>query len=166
MAARGNPSKRRGRFTDVSTLANGILDPALKKRGFASRDILAHWQIIAPAPYNLVSVPDRLKWRRNEAGADGALLFLRCHEAHRMALMHDGPAIVGAVNRYFGYVLVDKIKLSAAPFVTTPDTNTIKSRKLNAQTQAKLESKIADVQDDGVKEALRKLGAGVLGPRD
>ena len=45
------------------------LDPALKKRGFASRDIVSNWPAMAPAPYDKVTRPDKLSWPRGEGGA-------------------------------------------------------------------------------------------------
>ncbi len=158
--------KRWGRLTNVGELANKVLDPALRKRGFASRDILTQWSHIAPSPYNKVSIPERLKWRRGEAGAEGAILFLRCHEAHRLALAHDSALIAGAVNRYFGYVLVDSVKLSAEPFTLSSDPKVQIAFVTSADTIQKIEGKIATVEDEGIKDALRKLGQGVLGDKD
>ncbi len=166
MAPKKPGSKRWGKPTDIGELANKVLDPVLRKRGFASRDILAHWAQIAPPPYNKVCVPDRLKWRRGEAGAEGALLFLRCHEAHRLALAHDGALIAGAVNRYFGYVLVGAVKLSAEPFTFRSDKKVQIAIVTSADTILEIESKIATVEDDGIRDALRKLGQGVLGDKD
>ena len=162
MAPKKPGFKRWGKLTDIGELASKVLDPVLKRRGFASREILVHWYSIAPAPYNKVSIPDRLKWRRGEAGAEGAILFLRCHEAHRLALTHDGSLIVGAINRYFGYVLVDAVKLSAEPFTFRSDTKVQIAIVTGADTIQEIESKIATVEDEGIKQALRKLGQGVL----
>jgi hypothetical protein len=153
--------KRTGRLKDVGDLAGRIIGPALKKRGFASRDIMAQWSAIAPPPYDRVTFPDRLKWRRGEAGGQGAILFLRCAEAHRLALAHDSAAIAGAINRYFGYVLVDTVKLSAAPFLAAGDVGKHKTIKASPEQKTEIEKTIKNVQDDGLKQALRKLGQGI-----
>ena len=49
---------------------SGVLDPALKRRGFATRDIITHWAAMAPKPYDQLAVPDQLTWPRG-AGARG-----------------------------------------------------------------------------------------------
>ncbi len=161
MKSKIQSTKRTGRLKNVGDLAGRIIGPALKKRGFASRDIMAQWSAMAPSPYDRVSFPDRLKWRRGEAGAQGAILFLRCAEAHRLALAHDGAIIAGAINRYFGYLLVDTVKLSAAPFSTTGDGGNIKPVEASSEQKIKIEKTIENVQDDGLKQALRKLGQGI-----
>ncbi len=156
------PVKRTRKTLGVGDLVNKLIDPALKKRGFASRDILENWHIIAPPPYNEVTIPDRLKWRRGEAGKQGALLFLRCHEGHRLALAHDHQRIGEAINRYFGYVLVDAVKLSAEPFTAGSDRSVQTAPEPSAKAHQKVDAVLVSVEDDGLKDALHKLGLGVL----
>lgn len=155
-------SKRTNRTQGVGELVNKLIDPALKKRGFASRDLLENWSIIVPPPYDEVSVPDRLKWPRGQAGGDGAILFLRCHEGHRLGLAHDHERLAGAVNRYFGYHLVQAIKLSAEPFTARSDTQTHIVAKPTPQVTRQVEAELKDVEDDELKLALAKLGHGIF----
>ena len=62
--------KRRNRTMNIAEVLAGALDPVLKKRGFASRDIIAHWSVMAPKPYGEVAIPDKLSWPRGERSAD------------------------------------------------------------------------------------------------
>ncbi len=161
-------SKRGGRARGVGELVGKLIDPALKKRGFASRDILENWQIIAPPPYNRTTIPDRLKWPRNKAGSQGALLYLRCIEGERMALSHDYERITEAVNRYFGYVLVQTIKLSTQPFPeqsgADPDNRPSAGVQVNMdpETSSKIEKMVQGVEDKEIKQALHELGQGLF----
>src|SRR5437588_348243 len=98
--------KRLNRAVGIGEALNGALDPALKRRGFASRDIVTHWTAIAPAPYDKLAIPDKLVWPRGERSAQGATLYLRCVEGHALMLTHEAPRIAASINRYFGYVLV------------------------------------------------------------
>jgi len=156
-------AKRTGRTKGVGELVGKIIDPVLKKRGFASRDILENWPIIAPPPYNRTTIPDRLKWRRNKAGTEGALLYLRCREGDRMALSYDHERICEAINRYFGYVLVEAIKLSPEPFEAKILTKTPnKSQNPLPEVSKKIDETIANVSDEQIKAALRELGQGMF----
>ncbi|RYE07879.1 MAG: DUF721 domain-containing protein [Hyphomicrobiales bacterium] len=157
------PPKRLNRAVGVAEALGGVLDSALKKRGFATRDILANWAAIAPKPYDLAAMPEQLKWPRG-AGHEGATLYLRCIEGQRLALAHEGPLIASAVNRYFGYFLVREVKLSIEPF--RPGSAP------KAQPQATLPEvakhagqAVAEVDDPALKDALRLLGEKVLGKR-
>ena len=51
MMQKKHPVKRYGHLTSLGDLTSKVLDPALKKRGFASRDLMAHWQDMVPHPY-------------------------------------------------------------------------------------------------------------------
>jgi len=157
------PFKRRGKLAGVGELVDKIIDPHLRKRGFASRDLLTHWDVIAPAPYNKVSIPDRLVWRRAEKGGQGALLFLRCVDAHRLALTYESELIAGAINRYFGYVLVDSIKLSVEPFIAASGKKAQPAREPNTQERARIEAELDNIEDEKLKSSLRKLGYGLFG---
>ena len=108
--------KRRNRTLSVADAVSGALGPMLKKRGFASRDIITSWPVIAPPPYDAVTMPDKLTWPRGERSAEGATLVLRGAPGHALAAQHDAPRIATAVNRYFGFLLVREVRLSADPF--------------------------------------------------
>jgi hypothetical protein len=155
--------KRLNRVVGVAEALSKALDPALRKRGFASRDIITHWGAMAPAPYDKVTLPDRLAWPRGERGAEGATLYLRCVPGHALALSHEGQLIAAAVNRYFGYVLVGQVRLSAEPFIPRSAKPAKAPDEASAEVRAEVEQELDTVADEGVKEALRRLGHAVIG---
>lgn len=151
------PPKRLNRAVGVGEALGSVLDPALKKRGFATRDLIVHWSAMAPAPYDRMARPEKLTWPRGEQGAEGAVLHICCHPGHALALSHEGAKVAAAVNRYFGYFLVGHVRLSAAPFEieeTVPET----IPALAEVTRVKIGRAVERVQDPGVREALRELG--------
>ena len=150
--------KRRNRNVSIADALAGALDPVLKKRGFASRDIIAHWAAMAPQPYDKVAIPDKLTWPRGERSAEGATLYLRCMPGHALAIAHEGPAISAAINRYFGYVLVGQIRLSAEPFSGHSAGKAQKPYQPSQSVIAKVGASVDGVADEGLREALRALG--------
>ena len=150
--------KRRNKTLNLGDVLAGALDPVLKKRGFASRDILTHWSVMAPKPYDSVAVPDKLSWPRGEKSAEGATLVLRCVPGHALAIQHEGQKIAAAVNRYFGYVLVGQIRLSIEPFTPHSGDKGQKQRQPSQSTIAKVGASVEGVEDEGLREALRALG--------
>jgi hypothetical protein len=152
--------KRLNRTVGVAEALGGVLDSALKKRGFATRDILSNWGAMAPKPYDKVALPAELKWPRG-GGHEGATLYLRCAESQRLALAHEGPMIAAAVNRYFGYFLVREVRLSAEPFIRSsgpkPQVTPTPPEVAKHADQA-----VAAVEDPALKDALKALGEAVL----
>ncbi len=152
--------KRLNRAVPVSEALGRALDPALKKRGFASRDLLEHWGAMAPAPYDKMARPDKLSWPRGDRGVEGAVLHLSCHPGHALTLAHEGERVASAVNRYFGYLLVGQVRISATPFVTAePPRKTAPAVPEAARAQVELGIKA--VGDPNLRDALRDLGLAI-----
>ncbi|MGV8832362.1 MAG: DUF721 domain-containing protein [Devosia sp.] len=150
--------KRRNRTMSVADVLAGALDPVLKKRGFASRDIIAHWSVMAPKPYDEVAIPDKLSWPRGERSAEGATLVLRCVPGHALAISHEGDKIAAAINRYFGFVLVGSVRLSAEPFTPGSGKKDDAVFQPSQSVVAKVGAQVAEVENDDLREALRTLG--------
>lgn len=149
--------KRLNRAVPVSEALGRALDPALRKRGFASRDLVEHWAAMAPPPYDRMARPDKLIWPRGEKGAEGAVLHVSCHSGHALALAHEGARVAASINRYFGYVLVGQVRLSATPF-TIPEAKAPTAPSVGEVARAHIEHSVSGVEDSGLREALRDLG--------
>lgn len=151
------PPRRLNRAVGVGEALGNAIDPALKKRGFAGRDLVSNWPAMAPAPYDKVTRPDKLTWPRGEKGAEGAVLHLSCHPGHALALQHEGQRVAAAINRYFGYLLIGQVRISATPFpIEDAVPETIPA--LPDVTRARISRTVERVEDAGVREALRELG--------
>lgn len=159
----GDAPKRLNRLVGAGEAVAKALDPVFKKRGFASRDIITHWAAMAPAPYDKIAVPDKLVWPRGERGAGGATLYLRCAPGHALALAHEGNLIAASINRYFGYVLVGGVRLSAEPFTAGSAEKPKDSPSSAPLADSEVDDAVAIVGDDGIRDALRRLGHGIKG---
>ncbi|MFC3705393.1 DUF721 domain-containing protein [Devosia honganensis] len=159
--------KRRNRTLPVADALAGALDPVLKKRGFAGRDIIAHWRAIVPAPFAATTLPDKLSWPRTAPGAshraEGAVLYLRCAPGQALFVQHEAPAIAAAVNRYFGYVLVSEVRLSAEPFTPGSAARSENPSRPSSAAIARVDAATDKVEDGDLREALRALGLALLG---
>lgn len=166
MAEKSPPPKRANRAVQLGDMIGNTLDPALRRRGFASRDLIINWSSIAPTPYDVISAPDKLVWpRRDRPDPEGAVLYLRCREGHALALSHEAPAITAAINRYFGYLLVSGIRLSPNPF-TGPDKEPAAApRPLPPEKAEYLAKSVSVIEDPELRAALEKLGRGIMNKR-
>jgi hypothetical protein len=150
--------KRRNKTLSVSEALSGALDPVLKKRGFAGRDIINHWRLIAPKPFDETTLPDKLSWPRGERSAEGATLYLRCSPGQALIAQHEAPAIAAAVNRYFGYLLVNDVRSSAEPFTPGSGQRVQETYQPSQSEIAKVGKATEMVADDDLREALQVLG--------
>lgn len=152
-------AKRKGKIVRLDMLVGEVMTPAMRKRGFASVEIIDRWREIVPPPYNAQSAPDELKWPRN---GTSATLVLRCTAGLRVIIAHDSPKILRAINQYFGYVLVEKIVISAAPFMPRSAPVRQNQQPLNPEQKDWIEKHMAGKEDTPLNAALRKLGEGIV----
>lgn len=153
--------KRLNRAVGLGEAMGKALDPVFRKRGFASRDIVTHWAAMAPEPYDKVALPEKLTWPRG-AGQEGATLILRCAQSHALALGHEGQRIAAAVNRYFGFFLVDKVRMSAEPFSPHSAEPRQSQPKPGRVGQQAVERAVAEIEDAELRAALRHWGEGIM----
>lgn len=151
--------KRWNKSVPIDQLIGKVMDPVLHKRGFASTEILAQWSVIVPQPYDTQSVPEKITWPK---GSASGALHLQVSAGQKLLATHDAPLILGAINNFFGYVLVEKLILSPTPF--TPHSATPKQSELkpSAEESAWVTEKIVDIEDENLKQALQTLGEGIV----
>lgn len=155
--------QRLNRVSAVGDALGGALDPVLKKRGFANRELINRWREIAPAPYGEVARPVQLRWpKRSAAEAGGAVLEVSCHPGHALHLQHEGARLAAAINSYFGYVLVADVRLSAEPFLVAAAEPPAPAPALSATEQGRLQSRLSAIKDESLRAALEGLGRALL----
>ena len=155
--------RRLNRVVGAGEALGRALDPVFKKRGFASRDLVAHWASVAPEPYGAVAQPDKLTWPRGVKTAAGATLHLRIAPGHALALAHEGERIAAAINRYFGYLLIGAVRQSPVPFVVSEKPSVPVEFEPSEEAQRTVGEAVAGVRDQGLKDALTRLGRRVTG---
>lgn len=154
--------KRLNRTVSAGDALGRALDPVFRKRGFASRDLIAHWAAMVPKPYDEVAQPDRLSWPRGVKTAEGATLYLRIAPGHALALAHEGQRIAAAINRYFGYLLVGAVRQSAMPFEAGEVPAPPSLDEPSEAAEAAVSTAVSDVTDDGLRAALTALGRRIV----
>lgn len=150
--------KRRNRATSVADALSGALDPVLRKRGFAGRDILTQWRNIVPRPFDETTQPHKLSWPKTANSSEGATLYIRCAPGTALFAQHEAASIAKAVNLYFGYVLVDQVRLSAEPFITNSGPKNDKPFTPSPQSLEKIGKMTEAIEDEALRQSLTTLG--------
>ncbi|EFO34431.1 putative cytoplasmic protein [Roseibium sp. TrichSKD4] len=167
-ANRKGPRSKNAR--NLADLVGDAVSAVCKKRGFASADLIAAWPDIAGGRYAERVQPVRLIWPRQnemdaiEASGDipSATLLVYTDGATAMMLSHETGQIISRINTFFGWAAVSRIKIVQKPVARPQDEQRPKLRELTQDEQQSLDSKLADVENDRLKAALKKLGAQVI----
>lgn len=153
-------SNRLGRATDVGSVIGKLLDPALRQRGFGNLELFTHWTAIVPAPFDRCTAPDELRWPRGagEGPVEGAVLYVRVDRAQMLAFAHESERIASAINQYFGFFLVGKVRPAKAAFVAAKPAEPRRAKMPPPDVP-----QLSSIEDDALKAALRALGSGIAG---
>jgi len=141
----------------VARDALGLLRHHLNARGFAQIEIVTRWAEIAGRGLAEHCFPYRL----SAGGASGATLTLVADDRAALELLHQAPKVIDKINAYFGKPTVSKIKVVAGD-IPNPVSRAQAKRVPTPQEIADLESRLAHIEDAGLRTALARLGRHAL----
>ena len=147
----------------LADLIGPCLVAAFKRHGFASTEIVTHWDDIVGPEIAAHAEPIRITWPRQRDGDEDdlepATLVLRCQGPAAIEIQHQSSIIIERVNRFLGWRAVGAVALRQAPL-----TRRAKPRPPAGPDAAEVR-RIADtmtgIADDKLRTALGRLGAAV-----
>lgn len=153
--------ERRGRLRAIAAEVPRIAQPVLGKRGLGEAQLVAQWAAIVGAELADQLSPDRLSFPRGER-REGTLR-LRVASGWALQVQHREPQLIERINAFFGYRAVAKLALVQAPPASAGPPARPAPRPLAAGEHQALDRRLEDIEDPALREALRRLGAAVIG---
>ncbi|MCY4397186.1 MAG: DciA family protein [Rhodospirillaceae bacterium] len=164
------PARRRGAgMRHIAPAAAAAARPALRKRGLAVAGVLVDWHKIVGPFLAEATAPEKLAPGRAlpEGGRDAGVLHLRVGSpALAPEIAHLAPQIIEKVNGYFGYRAVARLNILHAPVSRADDRAPPAPRDAAPEEKESVARQTAGVEDDGLRDALRRLGEAVAVRRD
>lgn len=158
--------RRRGAVA-LAELIGRVIAPVTAKRGFATTDLVAAWPEIVGPRYADCTRPDRVAWPRGEEpGATPGLLTLRVAGPRAIFVQHEAAEIIERVNAFLGYAAVGRIRIVQGPVSAPAPPASPQLRPLRPAEESRLAATVADVADERLRQALARLGHGVLAESD
>lgn len=160
---------RRRKIVQIAEVANGLIDPILARRAGINTMLLGAWGEIAGARYADCSRPEKIRWSRpagpEEAGGGfvPGQLTVACEGAAALFLMHEERELISRVNNFFGFPAIDQVRFVQKPVARSQ--NKPKVRPLDEIEKKRLAGMLGEVEDSRLREALERLGEGVIGRR-
>lgn len=159
----GAHRRKRG-FERTGSLLTQRIRQAGEKRGFAVSRLLTHWPEVVGEQIAAMSRPVKVHYGRQGLGATLTLLTTG---ANAPLLEMQKPRIRDKVNACYGYAAIAQIRITQ----TAPDgfaepqaafDPAPKHAEPDAETRRQAAQLSAPVGDDGLREALEKLGTNVI----
>jgi hypothetical protein len=159
-------AKRRKAARPLGDLVLEGLDAATRERGFAGAELLARWPEIAGGALAGKTRPIALRWPprgpKTEAGAAGsATLEIAVSPALALDLQYAAPQLIERINALFGWACVGRLKI-AQRAIEPPPPKTRPRPPLPLADQQRLEQQLRKIEDPELRDALFRLGDGVI----
>jgi hypothetical protein len=151
----------------LADLLGACLGPALRAQGFAAADVILAWPDIVGDRLAAFTQPVKLEWKRKapgrESGAqpDPGTLVVRVEGAFALEMQHLAPQVVERVNAHYGWRCVGKLVLKQGPVRRLPAPRR-PARPLSEAERVRVDSALAPIAEDRLRDALSRLGRAVL----
>ncbi len=158
------PAPFRKRPRPLADLVAAAIDPVLARQGFSEADLVLHWDDIVGERLASNSRPIKLQWPPRPAGQpDGvprpATLVVRVEGAFAIELQHGVEQVLARINAHLGWRCVGRLAFRQGPVERPAPAS---RRKMpSAEAIAAAASAVTGIADDGLREALARLGAHV-----
>ncbi|MGA9007507.1 MAG: DciA family protein [Xanthobacteraceae bacterium] len=141
-------------------IAGKIVGESFRRQGFASAELVTRWREIVGAEIAACSEPLKIQWQRTVQGEDPepGTLVLRVEGPTAIEIQHFATLICERVNQFLGWRAVGRLALRQAPLRRGTSK---KTRAADPATAARIAETLSDIGDDGLKEALARLGAAI-----
>jgi len=123
----------------------------IKKKGHIFSETLNNWKYIVGDDLFKVCYPKSFK-NSNKLGVSCLLIMVK--RGHEVDMEYSKKQILDKMNNYFGYSVVEKLKLISFD----DDQTNFKKTKINHDvTNSKYMNKIVDIENDKIKKSLIEL---------
>ncbi len=150
----------------VSDLAGAVLDPVLRKRAGISVGLVQSWDEIAGTRLSRTTRPEKIVWPRRIHEDDPfqpATLIIACEGAAALHVQHETGEIIGRVNAFLGFNAIGRIKIVQKPVGGGPARARPRPRPISDADEARIAKTVENLEDDGLRLALERLGRSVYG---
>ncbi|MCI4661599.1 MAG: DciA family protein [Neomegalonema sp.] len=163
-----DPFERRSRgFAAAGSHVKVQVRDVASRRGIAEVRLITHWSEIVGPQLAAVTRPLRVKQPRGQSL--GGILVMAVETAYASEVEHQKPMIIERVNAYYGYRAVSEIKVTQAiaPLPPASPVNAaprqiVSPNDLPNPDRQRLDVMTAPIADDGLRDALNRLGANVI----
>ena len=154
MQFRNNTKQRNKVFQGLRAFKDTLpknIKKIIKKKGHIFSETLNNWKYIVGDDLFKVCYPKSFK-NSNKLGVSCLLIMVK--RGHEVDMEYSKKQILDKMNNYFGYSVVEKLKLISFD----DDQTNFKKTKINHDvTNSKYMNKIVDFKNDKIKKSLIEL---------
>ena len=132
-----------------NTLPRGVRG-ILKKNGYNYSEIISKWSVLVGKDISNCSYPQSIKMKK---GNSNGMLVLGIKRGDEIQIEYAKKEIMDKINSYFGYKLIDEIKLQTF----SSEMNKKKEKKNIEKFSKNFQKKINEIKSESIKSSLSQL---------
>jgi len=132
-----------------NTLPRGVKD-ILKKSGYNYSEIISKWSVLVGKDISGCTYPKSIKMKNGDSNGTLVLAIKRGDEIN---IEYSKRKIINKINSYFGYKLINEIKLETINFNSKKTKNKNELRKFSKN----FEEKINEIKNKNIRNSLSQL---------
>ena len=132
-----------------NTLPRGVKG-ILKKNGYNYSEIVSKWNMLVGKDISSCSYPKSIKMKKGDSNGTLVLTIKRGDEIN---IEYSKKEIINKINSYFGYKLINEIKLQTINF----EGEKTKSKNVLKKFSKNFEEKINEIKNKNIRNSLSQL---------
>ena len=132
-----------------NTLPRGVKG-ILKKSGYNYSEIISKWNMLIGKDISSCSYPKSIKMTK---GDTNGLLVLAVKRGNEITVEYSKKEIINKINSYFGYRLINEIRLKTI----NSETKKIKNNNTLKEFSKNFEKKINEIKNKDIRNSLSQL---------
>ena len=132
-----------------NTLPRGVKG-ILKKSGYNYSEIISKWNMLVGKEISSCSYPKSIKMTK---GDTNGLLVLAVKRGNEITVEYSKKEIINKINSYFGYRLINEIRLKTI----NSETKKIKNNNILKKFSKNFEKKINEIKNKDIKNSLSQF---------
>ena len=132
-----------------NTLPRGVKG-ILKKSGYNYSEIISKWNMLVGKDISSCSYPKSIKITK---GDTNRLLVLAVKRGNEITVEYSKKEIINKINSYFGYQLINEIRLKTI----NAETKKIKNKNILNKFSKNFEKKINEIKNKDIRNSLSQL---------
>lgn len=142
------------------SLVKRLTTPICQKNGFASASILLDWSKIVSPSFQEYCVAERVSFPPYKRALGTLYVRTPSHMAPEIAYLE--PIILEKINGYYGYQAISRLVIRQGPLTKKKQKMSQPLEAISSQAQELIEKEVETVSDEDLKNALHRLGEGIL----
>ena len=132
-----------------NTLPRGVKG-ILKRSGYNYSEIISKWKLLVGKDISSCSYPKSIKMTKESTNG---LLVLAVKRGNEITVEYSKKEIINKINSYFGYRLINEIRLKTI----NSETKKIKNKNLLKKPLKNFEKKINEIKNKNIRNSLTQL---------